>query len=239
MKFEIISLVKNEEDIIENFIIYHKKIVDKITLIDNGSTDDTQEIIKKHKDVNFFIKDVPFKLKANIINHFSQKSDCDIIIPMDADELIVLDESKDNNSKNIKDITNSTDQIKKYLQSISLCAKYKIKKIYNILPNGMYRIETDKYRSKKMFFSKKYFLSTDTGFHNVVTKANSESETNLSYIHLHYRSFEAWHKSSVQKMKARLGEDWNNLEILKDYKGSSSHVAKELYKYFITGEWYN
>lgn len=237
MNFEIISLIKNEEDIIENFINHHRNIVDRITLIDNGSTDSTCDIIKKHKDVNLFVKNISFKLKANIINHFVHRLKCDIVIPMDADELMVLDQSKDYSSKTIKGITKDAKQIKKYLQSLNFYSKYKIKNIYNIKPDGMFQVEDDKYRSKKFFFSKKQFISTDPGFHDILTKNKSELSADISYIHLHYRSFEAWYKSSIQKMKARLGNDWNNLEILKNYKGLSNHTAKELYKYFTTGEW--
>ena len=43
-------MVKNEIDIIESFICYHLNIVDGTTISDNGSSDNTLNIIKKLKD---------------------------------------------------------------------------------------------------------------------------------------------------------------------------------------------
>lgn len=40
-----ISIVKNEEDVIESFLRYNLKIMDQICIIDNGSTDGTVNII--------------------------------------------------------------------------------------------------------------------------------------------------------------------------------------------------
>lgn len=40
-------MVKNEVDIIESFIRYHLKIFDEMIILDNGSTDETVNIINK------------------------------------------------------------------------------------------------------------------------------------------------------------------------------------------------
>jgi len=42
-----ITLVKNEEDIIESFVRYHINFFDKLLIMDTGSTDATLDILKK------------------------------------------------------------------------------------------------------------------------------------------------------------------------------------------------
>lgn len=239
MKFEIISLVKNEEDIIENFIKHHSGIADQITLIDNGSTDGTVDIIKKYNNVNLQVRNVPFKFKADLINHYIQKSTCDVVVPLDADELMVLDFSNGFNQKEASKITKDHNKIRQNLETLPHRPVYKIKNIYNIIPNheNVFQLETDFYRSKKIFVSKKHAFKVDAGFHGVSIGQNAQFATNISYLHLHYRNFDAWYRSSVQKMKSRIGDQWNNLNVLKDYKGLSNHVASELYRYLTTGEW--
>jgi hypothetical protein len=56
-------------------------------------------------------------------------------------------------------------------------------------------------------------------------------------MHFHYLNFDYWFNSSKQKMMSRLGNDWDNIEILKTYKGYSNHIAKELLNFFLTKEW--
>lgn len=240
MKFEIVSLIKNEEDIIENFIDYHKNIVDEITLIDNGSSDSTVDRVKKHKNVKLHIKVIPFKFKSNIVNHFIKKSKCDIVIPMDADELMVLDNSK-NPQVEKNQITADHSKIRQYLQSLPLCSKYHIKKIYNLLPHtdSFFDVEKNIPRSNKIFVSKNDLININPGFHFAKTSKICQMKTNLSYLHFHYRNFNAWYKSSKQKMMARLGGDWNDLDKLQNYSGLSHHVAQELHGYFTTGKWHD
>lgn len=239
MKFEIISLIKNEEDIIENFIKHHENIVDQITLIDNGSTDSTLDVVKKYKNINLSIKILPFKFKENIINHYIQKSNCDVVIPLDADELMVLDYSKNLSQEELGKITKDSNTIRQYLKNLPHSSVYKIKNIYNKLPDqdNSFQIEKDPCRSRKIFVSKRNCIKVDAGFHNAITNNKSQFSTNISYLHLHYRNFNSWYRSSVQKMKARLGDKWNDLDVLKTYQGLSRHVAAELHQYLTTGNW--
>ena len=47
MKIVSITTIKNEADIIESFIRYHLNIVDLMIILDNGSTDDTLNILNQ------------------------------------------------------------------------------------------------------------------------------------------------------------------------------------------------
>ena len=62
-------MVKNEVDIIESFIRYNSKIVDEMIILDNGSTDDTVNVINNlineglsialiHDEDSFYNQDV-------------------------------------------------------------------------------------------------------------------------------------------------------------------------------------
>ena len=95
---------------------------------------------------------------------------------------------------------------------------------------------------EKKIFPRKTFLYTDSGFHNGRTTTDDLSEANvnninISYLHYHYRSKNKWLQSTEQKLKARLGSNWNNAEILKKYDGPSYHLAKAMVSYHETGRW--
>lgn len=52
MKIVSITMIKNESDIIESFIRYNLNIFDEMLILDNGSTDDSVNIISKLQDEN-------------------------------------------------------------------------------------------------------------------------------------------------------------------------------------------
>ena len=98
-------LVKNEEDIIESFIRYNMSILDLLIIIDNGSVDDTLEIIN-----NLLKEGLNIVLERNstlefnqikISNYYLRKiasgnyGKTDLIIPLDADEFIVSEHEND------------------------------------------------------------------------------------------------------------------------------------------------
>lgn len=228
----IITMCKNEVDIIQQYIDHHKTIVDKITIIDNGSTDGTLDILMNN-DIELIYNKSSFKNKIKIIKQFIKSSTHDLIIPLDTDEFMVYD------SDNAQ-ISGESSVIREYLQNLDInYSLFKIKRIYNYIPyiKNKYSIEQGTWRSKKFIVKRQDFKNSCPGFHSVTSKTDMVYQTEISYIHKHYRSFDAWYNSSKQKMIARIGEDWNNLEILKNYTGYSNHTAKELYHYFTTGNW--
>lgn len=92
-----ISMVKNEIDIIESFVRYNINIFDGMIILDNGSTDNTLQILKKLKDEGlpiFVFEDTDREYEQAIkmnsllltaINEFK----ADIIVPLDADEFLI------------------------------------------------------------------------------------------------------------------------------------------------------
>jgi hypothetical protein len=229
-------MIKNEDSVIEQFINHHINIVDNILLIDNGSKDNTINIIQKYPEINLIHRNDDFNLKSSVFSEYINRSKYDIIIPMDADELLVYDDDNTIINKNqslIKDYLNSLLKLNNNL--------FKVKNIYNYIPNtdNKYLIEKDKWRSRKFFFKRKDFISTCPGFHSIEMNDKSTHSSKISYLHYHYLNFDYWYKSSKQKMMARLGDNWNNIDILKTYSGYSNHTAKELVRFFTTNQWHD
>lgn len=92
-----ISMVKNEEDIIESFVRYNLHIFDGMIILDNGSTDDTVKILKmlKSEGLQVFLfedSDKEFD-QVNKMNKLLLKSvdefKSDIVVPLDADEFLI------------------------------------------------------------------------------------------------------------------------------------------------------
>ena len=60
---------------------------------------------------------------------------------------------------------------------------------------------------------------------------------NISYLHYHFKSKKIWLKNTEKKLKARLGENWNNLDFLESYSGPSIHSKNEYIRFLKTEEW--
>ncbi len=94
-----ISIVKNEEDVIESFLRYNLKIMDHIYIIDNGSADGTVDIINALINEGF---PVSLIINPGEFNQIKMTNDLllrvvsgefgiipSIIIPIDADEFLI------------------------------------------------------------------------------------------------------------------------------------------------------
>lgn len=237
---EILSMVKNESDFISKFIQHHHRIADKLTIIDNGSTDQTWEIIQSYCDKYNTIDShryyCSFQHKARLITSHMVKSHHSLLIPIDSDEIIGYEDDSG-------EIILDTDHIKQYLSSLAIHnhGKLKIKRVYNYIPesDNLFAIQNH----NKFMFLHKDFKSVDAGFHNGLTLKQPTKiiPTNIIYLHFHYRNLTSWLKSTEQKLKARLGDKWNNIEILEQYRKPrpSYHAALEYLRYLQTGKWYD
>jgi len=238
---EIISFIKNEEELIESFILYHIQIADKITIIDNGSTDNTLKIIDKYLKNNDNIVLIAdsrdFDKKGEICTGIIKNSEADLILPLDCDEFLLYDDGSI-----IKD---DPKFIKKYLQTIPINGyKYKINKIYNKIENSNNYYISKNYNFNKIIFPRLGFIETDCGFHFGKMILDDENQKinniNISYLHFHYLSKDRWLKSTNQKLKARLKDKFNDLDSIIDLAGSdlkSNHIAKEMVYYLATNKW--
>lgn len=228
---EIFCMIKNEEDILKYFIEYHINMVDSLTIIDNGSSDSSLNIAKQYP-IKLIQNNLEFKNKSLIISDLMRNSKADLLIPLDVDEFLLLE-------KYNKKIFNKK-QIKNYLSNLKYNAgdKFQIKHIYEKYPdkNSFWDLNPT---STKMIFPKEGFLAVDTGFHKGSTTTNNIKPIDISYCHFHFRSKNKWIQNTKQKLQSRLGDDWNNIEALKQYTGESDHCAREWIRFIETGQWHN
>ena len=92
-KIAVVSMVKNEEDIIESFIRHCSTFADEIFVCDHKSTDKTAEILNLLRaegiPLVIFYFDSDEKAQADVTNQLIDRaleSGADIILPLDADE---------------------------------------------------------------------------------------------------------------------------------------------------------
>lgn len=100
MKIILCTMVKDEDDIIEDWILYHGNIFgyENIIIIDNMSTDATYDICQKYVSKGIrLIREEKYSWKGMYMTHYMRHTECDIFFPLDIDEFIV-NYNKDTNS---------------------------------------------------------------------------------------------------------------------------------------------
>lgn len=100
MKVIICTMVKDEDDIVEDWILYHGNIFgyENLIIIDNHSTDATYDICQKYISKGIrLIREDKYTWKGTYMTHYMRHTKCDIFFPLDIDEFIV-NYNKDTNS---------------------------------------------------------------------------------------------------------------------------------------------
>lgn len=117
MRIVSITLLRNEEDIVEAFVRYHCQFFDQMILVDHGSTDETLHILQtlKKEGLPLTIRlETRFgHLQSEVMTKLMHELNADWIIPIDADEFLRSD-------KNIREILSgiSCDCVQKILSYV-------------------------------------------------------------------------------------------------------------------------
>jgi len=96
MRVVTVTMIRNEQDIIETFVRYHVGLVDEMVILDNGSVDQTGRILSLLRQ-----EGLPLRLHFNSSPAFVQSSlvtqmvreafeslGADIVVPLDVDEFL-------------------------------------------------------------------------------------------------------------------------------------------------------
>jgi len=218
-------MVKNEDDFICTFLDHNLPIFDETTVIDNGSTDGTLDLLKKYSDrIKIINYDGPFE-KGKICSKYMRESSADIVFPLDADELLVYDDGET--------MSKDAGKIRGYLRGLptpKLGRKFKIRR--NLEKHPEYDGWWGETHISKMFFTRNGFRGTDAGNHNGdIESQEAPAQVDISFLDYRYHSLEYWERRTVEKLKARFGERWNDLELIVSHRGQDGHAAREYASY--------
>lgn len=98
VKIIVATMVKDEDDIIEEWIKHYSKIFgyENLFIIDNYSSDNTFEICQKYLIHGLHLeRQDNYKLKGDYMTRIKNENPCDFFIPVDIDEFITLYNEKD------------------------------------------------------------------------------------------------------------------------------------------------
>ena len=203
MKIVSITILKNESDIVESFVRYNINIFDEMIILDNGSTDETIEIIRKLQN-----EALPIILIEDSDNQYNQReklsillkkaveiNSADIVVPLDADEFL----SSDNG--NPREILEKLDENSYYqIPWETYVATAEDDPSIGFIPSRLTHVRDEKYETLyKVIVPKKivanYDISLQVGQHDLIfekpeEKIDSTKISDLKMAHFPLRSVE-------------------------------------------------
>jgi len=209
MRIKAFSVIKNEEDIIEDWIYHYLYLCgdNNVHIIVNDTTDRTISILEKFKgkvtvDVKFgekVQKGYNGRMIESYHNHIHSvidryRTECDVILPVDADEFLVKMVKDDQISCSKQEIIET---IETYFNS--KYDKYRVgwteavltREIYDDplleVQDFIYASAEKMQKDSKMFFRAQDLVSVFPGQHDGESRREECLFTNLSLVHFRFR----------------------------------------------------
>lgn len=198
-KIIVVSMAKNEEDIIESFVRYYMTFVDGMIIVDHNSEDDTGKILNELKReysslvVEYLdtVEYAQYIVMTSLMDKAANEMGADWILPLDIDEYLIPKNGVDCRSliRGIKDNVVSVDWVDHELIDTEHDRdKFLLSRLCNrsLKPNAMSKIIV------KGNFVRNNSVRLVQGNHGLVTKADNGVEDyisasrNTSLILAHY-----------------------------------------------------
>ena len=208
---KIFSMVKNESDIVKDWVLYHSQLVgiQNIYVLDNMSTDATFNILTAMKVNCSRVAD--YRMKGEYTTSFLKSHKNELIIPLDMDEFLVL---YDPATKTI-----STEKISETLARLPVRPVYKMPYIHTHCSKeyvrATFECETGSYGdygncAKSFFHTKAFHGKVDHGNHFY---SNDYYKSPFALVHYHQRNL-AQITTKTKDNLLGLGYDLNNKKEL-------------------------
>jgi len=212
-KIIVATIVKNEDDIVRDWIIYYGEMFGytNLYIIDNCSTDNTFRICQEFVCRGIHLEQLPdYKLKGEYMTRYKNSVQCDFFLPVDIDEFIVFyDPSADRLSPSASYISGVVPYFTQLAQTHPSSTLFKMnyisplktdtgqfdqKDYFHCFSHGI----TDDYGmyAKSFLQNTPEFLSMKIDHGNHIPSSNYTS-TQLYLVHYHFRSAEQ-HKKKVR-----------------------------------------
>lgn len=224
MKVQVITMVKDEDDIIENFINYYGKLFgyENVYIIDNKSTDNTYNVCLQYKEshnINLYVHE-NYGEKGNLMKKLILENlhkNYDLFVPVDIDEFLVLfDNNKVLYGDNIINYLNTLDNIDNKVLGISY--------LYPLIESRNYKdaVKEMKYTGNpnpqniKGILLKNNLISENL----VIDHGNhmwhyNKIDNNLCFIHYHARNLHQFKKKIINNYTG-LGYDNSSVEKIRE-----------------------
>jgi glycosyltransferase involved in cell wall biosynthesis len=222
-------MFKNEADILESFIRYHSCIFDGIVLLDNGSTDNSVQIVRSlqneglpvYLEMDTTIEFTQGEKTTELLSYTINKFNPDMVFLLDLDEFVIAP----NYPSNPREIINNLDknEILYYIQRQHYHPLSSDNYEELFIPRRIKHVQMIQDESPKVIITKdiweKYSPKIFMGNHDIAidkTKVRKEILSSLKLAHFQYRSLE--------HVKSKFIVGWlNNLTRPNYIKGQSIH----------------
>ena len=237
MIIKLFTMVKDEIDIVEDWLKYHGTLFGykNLYIVDNMSGDGTFEKIQEYQSKGvFLIQREDYKLKGDYMTELindPNRGDFDFAYPIDIDEFVVYYDKESNQILPFRTVN--------YFKSLPVSETvFKTNYINALISNGngvgyeRATIETelgvyqDYHDVAKTFFNKRIWTEElDHGNHYQTTNFVL---TDLCLVHYHCRNLEQMKKKVINNVKG-LGFDATNItDLRKNTEGVGNHHVRHM-----------
>jgi hypothetical protein len=227
---QIFSFQKDEDHLVFDWAVHHGDIFgfENIHIIDHSSSDSFKSklnVLSQH-GVKIHHFEGPFTEKKNAISEIMLKhsGECSYVVPLDADEFMVLKNKNRIDCSNVESGLRSASKKAKNKMHIfkPMCATHRDPLVENNVFRFINSLDT-RVGMSKTFYPSHVFKKTDQGNHHgfIVPYNNTYCFTDLALIH-----FEIFDLEKFKQKVLRGVEVYSLKEKFKDYRGRGQHYAK-------------